>query len=134
MIVFEYFFDKMDIFGPKLNKMAAKIDREMEDMEEVRLSICLSSCKLVSVMPTPFLSFTPRNVYPSPSFLTPSLVHSSWPSVSATMPDCGTERTMKRECLHSLWPLWGCRREQHNSGKKSNGTHLLPVHVGGSLS
>ena len=42
MIVFEYFFDKMDIFGPKMNKMAAKIDREMEDMEEVRLSICLS--------------------------------------------------------------------------------------------
>ena len=137
MIVFEYFFDKMEIFGPRMNEMAAK---KMEDMEEVRLSVCRqSTCKLVSVMPTPFLSFIPRNLYPrnlypSPSFLTPSLVHSFWLSVSATMPDCGTERTMKRECLHSLWPLWDCREDQHNSGKKSNGTHLLPNHVGGSLS
>ena len=40
MIVFEYFFDKMEIFGPRMNEMAAK---KMEDMEEVRLSVCLSS-------------------------------------------------------------------------------------------
>ena len=38
MIVFEYFFDKMDIFGPRMNEMAARIDREMEDMDEVCLS------------------------------------------------------------------------------------------------
>ena len=116
MIVFEYFFDKMDIFGPKMNEMAARINLEMEDMEEVCLPVC-HQFTLVSVMPTPFLSFTLRNLYSSPPLLTPSLVHSSWPSVSATMPDCGTERTMKRECLHSLWPLWDCRGEQHNSGR-----------------
>ena len=42
MIVFEYFFDKMNIFGPRMNEMPARIDREMEDMEEVRLPVCLS--------------------------------------------------------------------------------------------
>ena len=42
MIVFEYFFDKMDIFGPRMNEMAARIDREMEDVEEVCLPVCLS--------------------------------------------------------------------------------------------
>ena len=91
----------------------------------VYLPVSQSTCKLVSVMPTPFLSFTPRNLYFSPPSLTPSLVHSSWPSVSATMPDCGTEKIMKRECLHSLRPLWDCWREQHNSEEKSNGTHSL---------
>ena len=51
MVVFEYFYDKMDIFGPKMNEMA-RVDLEMEDMEEVCLSIsasvylpvCLSVC------------------------------------------------------------------------------------------
>ena len=41
MIVFEYFYNKMDIFGPKMNEMA-RINPEMEDMEEVCLSVCLS--------------------------------------------------------------------------------------------
>ena len=92
MVVFKYFFDKMDVFGPKMNEMAARIDREMENMEEVCLPVCpspvylcplvylpvsQSTCKLVSVMSTPFLSFTPRNLYSSPPSLTPSLVHSS---------------------------------------------------------
>ena len=36
MIVFEYFFDKMDIFRPRMNEMLARI---MEDMKKVCLSI-----------------------------------------------------------------------------------------------
>ena len=46
MIVFEYFFDKMNIFGPKMDEMAARINLEMEDMEEVCLPVCLSSVYL----------------------------------------------------------------------------------------
>ena len=46
MIVFEYFFDKMDIFGPKMNEMVARINLEMEDMEEVCLPVCLLSVYL----------------------------------------------------------------------------------------
>ena len=42
MVVFKYFYDKMDVFGPKMNEMAAKIDLEMEDMDEVCLSVYLS--------------------------------------------------------------------------------------------
>ena len=41
MVVFEYFYNKMDIFGPKMNEVAARINPEMEDMEEVSLSVCL---------------------------------------------------------------------------------------------
>ena len=93
MVVFEYFFDKMNIFGPKMDEMAAKIDR---DMEEVCLPVCLlvyqSACKSI-LYPKPLL----RNLHPSPPLLIQSLAHFSWPSVSATMPDCRTERTMKRE-------------------------------------
>ena len=48
MVVFEYFFDKMDIFGPKMNEMA-RIDLEMEDMEEVCLSISVSVCLSISL-------------------------------------------------------------------------------------
>ena len=39
MIVFEYFYDKMDIFGPRMNEMAARINLEMEDMEKVCLFV-----------------------------------------------------------------------------------------------
>ena len=46
MIVFEYFFDKMKVFGPKMNEMAARINLEMEDMKEVRLSVNLSVSEL----------------------------------------------------------------------------------------
>ena len=46
MVVFEYFFDKMDIFGPKMDEMAARINRERKDMEEVCLPVCLSSVYL----------------------------------------------------------------------------------------
>ena len=42
MIVFEYFFGKMDIFRPRMNEILARIDREMEDMEEVCLFACLT--------------------------------------------------------------------------------------------
>ena len=42
MVVFKYFFEKMDVFEPKMNEMAAKIDLEMGDMDEVCLSVCLS--------------------------------------------------------------------------------------------
>ena len=38
MIVFEYFHDKMEVFGPKMGKMAAR-ELEMEDEEEVSLFI-----------------------------------------------------------------------------------------------
>ena len=44
MVVFEYFFNKMDIFGPKMDVMAARIDQERKDMEEVCLFPCLSPC------------------------------------------------------------------------------------------
>ena len=46
MVVFEYFFEKMDIFGPRMNEMAARTNLEMEDMEEVCLfvSVCLTVC------------------------------------------------------------------------------------------
>ena len=44
MIVFEYFFDKMSIFGPKMDEMARN---KMEDMEEVCLYISLSVCLIV---------------------------------------------------------------------------------------
>ena len=44
MVVFKYFYDKMNIFGPKMNEMATGINLEMEDMEEVCLSICVSIC------------------------------------------------------------------------------------------
>ena len=40
MIVFEYFYDKMDVFGPKMDDVAARDDPEMED-------VCLSLCLLV---------------------------------------------------------------------------------------
>ena len=42
MVVFEYFFNKMNIFGPKMDEMAARINPEMEDIEEVCLSISAS--------------------------------------------------------------------------------------------
>ena len=42
MIVFEYFFDKMNIFGPRMNEMVARINLEMEDMEKVCLPVYLS--------------------------------------------------------------------------------------------
>ena len=53
MVVFKYFYDKMDIFGPKMNE-TARVILEMEDMEEVclpisasvYLSLCLSVCFL----------------------------------------------------------------------------------------
>jgi len=38
MIVFEYFHDKMEVFGPKMDNMAAR-ELEMEDEEEVSLFI-----------------------------------------------------------------------------------------------
>ena len=120
MVVFEYFYDKMDIFGPKMNEMA-RVNLEMEDMEEVCLSIsvsvytyvcqsiCLSAIYLslsrqlvyisVPVMryPPPALNPFFRNLHPSPPSLTPSLARFSSPSVSATTLDCRTERNMKRE-------------------------------------
>ena len=110
MVVFEYFYGKMDIFGPKMDEMAARINPEMEDMEEVCLSVCLSviylpmswhlvykSLPVTKPYPPSALNHFLRNFHPRPPSLTPSLARSSWPSVSATMPDCRTERTMKRE-------------------------------------
>ena len=44
MIVFEYFFSKVDVFGPKIEKMAFRDSLEMEDMKEVCLSVFLSLC------------------------------------------------------------------------------------------
>ena len=44
MVVFEYFFDKMNIFGPEMDVMAARINQERKDMEEVCPSPCLSVC------------------------------------------------------------------------------------------
>jgi len=41
MIVFEYFYDKMDVFGPEMDDVAAGDDPEME---EVCLSLCLLVC------------------------------------------------------------------------------------------
>ena len=46
MVVFEYFYDKMNIFGPKMDEMAARINPEIEDMKEVCLPVCLSSVYL----------------------------------------------------------------------------------------
>jgi len=50
MIVFEYFYDKMEVFGPEMDNMAAR-ELEIEDEkdeEEVSLftvvSICLPIC------------------------------------------------------------------------------------------
>ena len=44
MIIFEYFFNKMNIFGPKMNS-------RMEDMEDVSRFVCvfLSYCPDVSL-------------------------------------------------------------------------------------
>ena len=41
MIVFEYFYDKMEVFGPEMDVMAAR-DLEMEDEEDVSLFISVS--------------------------------------------------------------------------------------------
>ena len=38
MIVFEYFYDKMEVFGPRMDNMAAR-ELEMEDEKEVSLFI-----------------------------------------------------------------------------------------------
>ena len=55
MIVFEYFYDKMDVFGPEMDDVAAGDDPEME---EVCLSLCLLVCLSVclSVEPSVCLS------------------------------------------------------------------------------
>ena len=42
MIVFEYFYDKRDVFGPKMKDVADKDDPEEEE-------VCLSLCLLVSL-------------------------------------------------------------------------------------
>ena len=47
MIVFEYFYDKMDVFGPRMDAMAGR-DMEMEDEEEVSLFIPASLSVLLS--------------------------------------------------------------------------------------
>ena len=104
MIVFEYFYDKMEIFELKINEKAEKHDLEMEDIEQVCLTISFSLL-ICSLIAKAFLPFILRNPHLGSPSLIPSLAHFSWLSVSATMPDCRTERTMKRECLHSLWLL-----------------------------
>ena len=130
MIVFEYFYDKMEVFGPEMDVMAARYvemeyeeeeeEEEEEEGEEVSLfiivfqSICFYLPKCPSVMLHPPSPPSCRYVH--------SLAHSSWPSVSATMPDCRRGRTMRRVWLPSLCPLWDCQREQHSSGMKSDGT------------
>ena len=47
MIVFEYFYDKMEVFGPEMDNMNAR-ELEMEDKEEVSLftfvSVSLPVC------------------------------------------------------------------------------------------
>ena len=42
MIVFEYFYDKMGVFGKEMNDVAAKDDPELEE-------VCFSLCLLVYV-------------------------------------------------------------------------------------
>ena len=52
MIVFEYFFRKMDVFGPKMDKMTCRDSLEMKDMKEV----CFSVLFFVSLCTCVFLS------------------------------------------------------------------------------
>ena len=50
MIVFEYFFSKVDVFGPKIDKMAFRDGLETKDLKEVCLSVfCLSVYMYVSL-------------------------------------------------------------------------------------
>ena len=42
MIVFEYFYNKRDVFGPEMKDVAAKDDPEGEE-------VCLSLCLLVNL-------------------------------------------------------------------------------------
>ena len=48
MIVFEYFLSKMDLFGPKMDKIAFRDSLEMEDVKEVCLSVSL--CMFLSAV------------------------------------------------------------------------------------
>ena len=114
MIVFEYFFSKMDLFGPKMDKMRFRDSLEMEDVKEVCLSVFLSLCVLyVSVCSDAISTLCQELIFPltlryllhRPPFVTPSLAHSFLLSVFATMPDCRTEQTMKRVLLQSSWSL-----------------------------
>ena len=95
MIVFEYFFDKMEVFELKINERAEKHDLEMEDIEQVCLthSLHLISFLLLihSFIFKAFLPSTLRKLNLGPPSLIPSLAHFFWLSVSATMPDCRTE-------------------------------------------
>ena len=62
MIVFEYFYDKMDVFGPEMDNLAAR-ELEMEDEKQVSLftvvSVSLPVCRDASPpLPPPSLSGT----------------------------------------------------------------------------
>ena len=96
MIVFEYFFDKMSVFGPK-----------MDSINKVRLFVslyvhCLCDATLISILHQEFNILTFQLRHSKPTFLIPLLVPYFWVSVFATMPDCRRERTMKRVLLQSL--------------------------------
>ena len=67
MVVFEYFYGKMDIFGPKMDEMAARINPEMEDMEEVCLSVCLSVIYLPMSWHLVYKSLPVTKPYPPPA-------------------------------------------------------------------
>ena len=58
MIIFEYFFNKMNIFGPKMNS-------RMEDMEDVSRFVCL--CVSLSHCPDVSLSLLCYNSSLPPS-------------------------------------------------------------------
>ena len=65
MIVFEFFYDKMEVFGPKMGDMARYLEMEDEEDEEeeeegevslfivlfMSIRFCLPKC--LSVMPSP---------------------------------------------------------------------------------
>ena len=112
MIVFEFFYDKMEVFGPKMDDMARYLemeeDLEMEEEEEEEEGEEKEEEEEVSLFIVLFLSLCfclPKCLVCDASSLRymHSLARSSWPSVSATTPDCRRGRTMRRVWLPSLW-------------------------------
>ena len=79
MIVFEYFFDKMEIFELKINERAEKHDLEMEDIEQVCLTICICLLFFLDAFPhrqsfPPFHPQEPTPWVPFPDPITRSLL------------------------------------------------------------
>ena len=126
MIVFEYFFDKMEVFELKINERAEKNDLEMEDIEQLCLthSLHLISFLLLihSFIFQAFLPSTLRKLnLPFPDTITRSLLLAISVCYHVRVQD---RVDYEEEVTAQFVAPLGLPGGQHNLGKKSYGTQL----------